>query len=55
MGFKNDKVNPPFLNSFHASAIILSYVGGTSKAIDLMSKLSKSTGRYLEGHTPLLN
>ena len=47
--------NPPFLNSFNASATILSYVGKTESVIKLLSKLSKSTTQYLENHTPYLN
>ena len=47
--------NPPFLNSFNASATILSYVGKTKSVIRLLSSLSKSTTQYLENHTPYLN
>ena len=46
---------PPFLNSFNASAIILSYVGETPQVIDLLNRLSKSTAHYLENHTRFLN
>ena len=47
--------NPPFLNSFNASATILSYVGKTVSVVKLLSSLSKSTTQYLENHTPFLN
>ena len=46
---------PPFLNSFNASAIILSYVGETSRAIDILNGLSLSTAHYLANHTRFLN
>ena len=51
----NNKTNPPFLQSFNASAIILSYVGKTTRVAELLNGLSKSTAKYLEGHAPLLN
>ena len=46
---------PPFLNSFNASATILSYVGNTLRVVDILNSLSKSTTQYLEGHTQFLN
>ena len=51
----NKRVSPPFLNSFNASATILSYVGNSCEVASMLKHLSKSASKYWRGHRAIIN